>query len=185
MRKSQVFQKQCFPPVRPKHELFRRSGWRALERNVIWMEENYMSSLGTRDIGKWGQGFLWISPWPKESVSRYRISYHMSQKFSLPWHMECRGVRIEWKSGRQQNHTEYCCSPTQSSRNRPNAPIPGTVLPIQVWELDFFLYYNWKIFLKIIQSVDFAKREIPVNNVSRKTQKYDIHCLPSSFKIVI
>ena len=40
-------------------------------------------------------------------------------------------------------------------------------------------------FLKIIQSVDFAKREIPVNNVSRKTQKYDIHCLPSSFKIVI
>ena len=70
--------------------------------------------------------------------------------------MECRGVRIEWKSGRQQNHTEYCCSPTQSSRNRPNAPILGTVLPIQVWELD--LLYNWKNFLKIIQSVDFARK---------------------------
>ena len=26
MRKSQVFQKQCFPPVGPKDELFRRSG---------------------------------------------------------------------------------------------------------------------------------------------------------------
>ena len=120
-----------------------------------------------------GRDFLGFPLRPKKCEPLSYIIPYVSEVFSTVAHgmPRCKNRMKKWTSAESHWVLLLPYSIIQESTKCPNSWHGFANSGVRV---RFFTYYNWKNFLKIIQSVDFAKREIPVNNLSKKTQKCDM-----------